>query len=106
MSLTIYDIKYATLKESPYYFDRKTMKFFGQRMSDFKIVTSWSGRIFIYAPTYFYDSRINKNISMGWSIREFVGNDLINLEDSGIDMPKGLDKADKERVKNYLKNIY
>lgn len=106
MSLTIYDIKYATLKNQPYYFDRKTMKFFGQRMSDFKIVTSWSGRVFIYAPLYFYDSRIDKNTFTGWSIREFTGKDLICLEDSGIDMPKGLDKASRERVKEYLKNIY
>lgn len=35
--LTIYDIKYRTLESSPYFFDRKTLKFFGQTMRDFSV---------------------------------------------------------------------
>ena len=35
--LTIYDIKQRTEATSPYYFTRKTLKFFGQRMKDFSV---------------------------------------------------------------------
>jgi hypothetical protein len=38
--------------ESSHFFDRKTMRFFGQHMSDFKVKTSPTGRIFIFAPMY------------------------------------------------------
>lgn len=34
---TIYDIKRLTSKTSPYYFSRKTMKFFKQSMKDIKV---------------------------------------------------------------------
>lgn len=101
MSLTIYDIKYATLKNSPYYFDRKTMKFFGQRMSDFKVITSLGGRVFIYAQTYFWDRNINRNVKSGYSIREFTGDDLIEIE-----VPKYIEMSSKDIVKNWLKNVY
>jgi hypothetical protein len=32
-----------------HYFDRDTLKFFGQRISSFKVLTSPKGNIFIYA---------------------------------------------------------
>ena len=34
---TIGDIKEATLNTSPYFFSRETLRFFGQRMSDFTV---------------------------------------------------------------------
>lgn len=99
MSLTIYDIKYATLKNSPYYFDRETMKFFRQKMSDFKIVTSYSGHVYIYAPRYFWDRNINKYVKSGYSVRQFTGNDLIDIE-----LPLYVEKFTKEELKRFLKN--
>lgn len=47
---TISDIKRMTEETSPHFFDRKTMKFFGQRMSDFKVRKMEDGRIEISAP--------------------------------------------------------
>lgn len=34
--LTIYDIKYR-VENAPYFFDRKTMKFFNQTLKDFRV---------------------------------------------------------------------
>jgi hypothetical protein len=48
-SLTISDIKRLSHEHSPYFFDRKTMKFFGQRMSDFKVQKLSNGKYRIYA---------------------------------------------------------
>jgi hypothetical protein len=36
--LTIYDIKHRTLETEPYFFDRKTLKFFGQTLKDFSVL--------------------------------------------------------------------
>lgn len=49
--LTIYDIKLATCFSSPHFFDRKTLKFFGQTMKDFK-VRNIDGKTYIIAPMY------------------------------------------------------
>lgn len=47
---TIYEIKELTSKTSPYFFNRKTMKLFGQRMSSFKVYKQDDGRYLITAP--------------------------------------------------------
>ncbi len=63
---TISEIESATRDTAPYYFVPKTLKAFGQRMSDFKVMKSKkSGRVFIAAP-----SRNHKGM---YSIKEFVG---------------------------------
>ena len=48
--LTIYDIKQLTETTAPYFFDRKTLKFFGQTMKSFKVQKCDDGRYFIQAP--------------------------------------------------------
>ena len=48
--LTIYDIKRETEETAPYFFDRKTMRFFGQTMRSFSVVRQSDGRIKISAP--------------------------------------------------------
>lgn len=106
MAKTIYDIKYATMLSSPKFFDRDTMKFFGQTMRDFRIVTSHSGRIFIYAPTFRYDYSNRKYYHVGWSIREFVDLGRNSGELHNIDIPEIVKSGGKEAIKNYLKNIY
>lgn len=48
--MTIYEIKRLTEQTSPYYFSRNTLKFFGQRMADFRTSKQADGRIRISAP--------------------------------------------------------
>lgn len=49
-SLTIYDIKARTQETSPYFFNPKTLKFFGQTMRSFKVKKQPDGRYYISAP--------------------------------------------------------
>jgi len=69
---TMAEIKRNTKKDAPYYFDAKTMKMFGQRMSDFKVHQTRSGRVYIYAKSYSTDYRTGKKEFMGYSIREYI----------------------------------
>ncbi len=48
-TLTIYDIKYRLLDE-PYFFTRKTMKFFNQTLKDFKVYKLADDKYKIIAP--------------------------------------------------------
>lgn len=48
--ITISEIKRRTSETSPYFFDKKTMKFFNQKMSDFKVRKLENGKFEIYAP--------------------------------------------------------
>ena len=48
--ITIYDIKRLTAETSPFFFDRKTLKFFGQRINSFKIYKQADGRYLVTAP--------------------------------------------------------
>jgi hypothetical protein len=51
--MDIYEIKRRTTKSAPYFFSPGTLKFFGQKMSDFKIhKIKKSGNILITAPSY------------------------------------------------------
>lgn len=50
--LTIYDIKRRTAETSPYFFSSKTMKFFGQRLSDFSVYKRTDGKYDVVAPSY------------------------------------------------------
>ena len=47
---TIYDIKRRTSETEPYFFSSKTMKFFKQKLSDFKVIRISSDSFEIYAP--------------------------------------------------------
>jgi len=72
---TIYEIKRATKFKSPHFFDRDTLKFFGQTMKSFKVKKSPKGRIFIYAPIYDRYAEIRR----GYTFRRFNGYDLLNI---------------------------
>ena len=50
--MDIYEIKRLTSKTEPYFFSRKTMKFFGQTLKDFKVKKQSDGRYLIKAPCY------------------------------------------------------
>lgn len=71
--MTIYQIKQATRVTAPHYFERSTMKFFGQRMRDFRVQKQADGRYKIAAQMRGRDGR-----NMGQSVRFFnpVTNEL------------------------------
>lgn len=48
--MTISEIKNRTLISSPYFFDAKTLRFFGQTMGKFRIKKQLDGRYYIYCP--------------------------------------------------------
>jgi len=58
--LTIYEIKRRTEETNPYFFSRKTMKFFGQTLRDFRIRREADGRYRIEAPTYRGPDKLNR----------------------------------------------
>lgn len=64
--MTIYDIKYATQETAPFYFTRKTMRFFNQKMKDFKVYKQKDGRYLITAPM-----KNNQGKIVGYSERYF-----------------------------------
>lgn len=66
MRTTIYDIKRLTEATSPYFFSRKTLKFFHQTMRDFRTQKQPDGRIMIYAPI-----KDNLGKSIGQTLRYF-----------------------------------
>ena len=66
-TMTIYDIKYKTRETEPYYFTRKTMRFFGQTLRDFRVKKMVDGRYRISAPVR---SRFSKQI-VSESVRYF-----------------------------------
>jgi len=47
--MTIYDIKYR-VENAPYFFDRKSMKFFNQTLKDFKVHKLSDGNFRLFAP--------------------------------------------------------
>jgi len=65
--MTIYDIKYKTRETEPHYFTRKTMRFFGQTLRDFRVKKMADGRYRISAPVL---SRFSKKI-IGETVRYF-----------------------------------
>ena len=62
---TISEIKRASAETSPHFFDRDTLRHFGQSMGSFK-VRHVGGRVFIMAPIS-HDGR-----ACGVSFREFI----------------------------------
>jgi len=63
---TIYEIKKLTKESAPYFFDKETMKFFNQRLKDFKVFSKDKDRFKISAPSYDYRGEY-----MGDTIRYF-----------------------------------
>ena len=62
--MTIYEIKQEIEEKSPYFFSKKTLRFFGQKLTDFKTKTM-GGDIYIYAPSY-WDKKL-----MGYTVKRF-----------------------------------
>ncbi len=80
---TIYDIK-AAVEETPgehHFFERDTMRFFGQKLNDFKVKRSPKERIFIYAPSYWSDR--GERRLMGYTFQEYLDGHLLPVYEAG-----------------------
>jgi len=64
--MTIYEIKRRSKKTAPYFFSKKTMRFFGQTLKDFKVYKQKDGRFKITAPI-----RILPEVKNDFTIRFF-----------------------------------
>jgi hypothetical protein len=60
--MTISEIKRRTLDKSPYFFTRKTMKFFGQTMRSFSVSKQPDGRHRISAPIFMDGKRRGESV--------------------------------------------
>ena len=92
---TMAEIKRNTKRDAPFYFDAKTMRSFGQKMSDFKVHQTKSGRVFFYAKSYFTDARTGKRKLIGISMREYIPN---GLNSKLKFVPKGTTLADIKKM--------
>ena len=73
-NMTIYDIKRMTEGTSPYFFTRKTLKFFGQTMRMFSVKKQTDGRYYISCPMF--DRFTGKQIGMTERYYNPVNNEL------------------------------
>ena len=64
--MTIHEIKRLTKKTAPYFFDKNTMKHFGQTMKDFTVKKLQDNRYLVTAPIY--DSNV---VLVGETVRYF-----------------------------------
>ena len=71
---SIQDIELMTKEKSPYFFSKDTLRFFGQTKSKFKVFRG-DGKIFIACQI-----KDSSGKMMGWTLREFTGTDLIEVE--------------------------
>lgn len=95
MKLTISDIHAATSEKSPHFFDRATLRFFGQRKGSFRVWKGKSGAHYIAAPIRREDRYTGRSYAMGLTFRKFTGDDL-----TLVDHPEFLGTDDaKEWVK-------
>ena len=83
---TIYEIKEKTREKEPYFFNHKTMEFFGQTMKSFKVRTSPAGNIYIFAPRKFG----------GYTFRQFADGDLKHVHMPGVKTLTDIEKYIKE----------
>ena len=57
---TIYEIAELTSETSPSFFSKKNMKFFGQKMSSFKVYKQDDGRYLITAPVIINGKEVSR----------------------------------------------
>lgn len=101
MKPTITEIRQATLEKSPHFFTRDTLKFFGQRMSMFRVLTGKSGAHYITAASYWSDRDTGRPKLMGYTLRRFAAGDLENDTPDGKDW-SGTDFRSLDAVKAFL----
>ncbi len=60
--MTIYDIKRLSFDHAPHFFERKTLKFFGQTMKSFSVAKLDDGSYRISAPTRYGNKIIGQTV--------------------------------------------
>jgi len=75
--MTIYDIKRMSKEKAPYFFDRKSMKFFGQTLKDFSVKKLNEERYYISAPMR--DSR-GHQVGVTKRVFDVRTRELLNIE--------------------------
>jgi hypothetical protein len=82
--MTIEEVKQRTEKNAPEYFSAKTLKYFNQKLSDFKIKKLSNTEYLIYAPSY-WDGQL-----MGTSMKIYntITEDLENASFVDINLIK------------------
>lgn len=78
--MTIYDIKKEVEKEESYFFSDKTLSFFNQFLSDFRIIEK-DNKVFIIAPSVQYI--FNKKM-INWTIREYDNGQLLQVKKESV----------------------
>jgi len=89
---TISDIAWMTSETSPHYFDRDTLKFFGQTMGSFKVRKSPKGKIFIFAPGKYGT----------WSFRQYVPSKIVGKAQLRIIPRSSMFKL--REIESYIRN--
>lgn len=76
---TIYEIRRRVEDKQPYFFSRKTLRFFGQTMRDFSVERSPNGNLYIVAPTYMVDRSVSgapRYRHVSYTVRRVAGDTL------------------------------
>ncbi|KKN62624.1 hypothetical protein LCGC14_0510350 [marine sediment metagenome] len=96
---TISEIKQATRVKSPHFFDRDTLRFFGQTMSSFKVAVSPWGNIFIYARSYDRD----RNMMRDRGVKQFMGYTFRQFKDGDLKTVQGGRYTTLQEVQKYIR---
>ena len=75
--MTIYDIKRMSEDKAPYFFERKTLKFFNQTLKDFSVKKLNEERYYISAPMR--DSR-GHQVGVTKRVFDVMTRELLNTE--------------------------
>ena len=93
---TIYEIKRLTKETAPFFFTRDTMRYFNQRLKDFKVHPLEKGRFKITAPskTVFLNAHGDPTVHDNTTVRYFnpITNELEVVIPATFHRPAGLDK--------------
>ena len=88
---TIYEIRHRTTRNQPHFFDRETLKFFGQTMSSFSVEKTEEEEVFyVSAPSFMVDHRTAKKEFVNRTERWFWKDNLYFSLEEAIKAKKGI----------------
>ena len=91
--LSISEIKRRTKDTAPYFFDKKSLQFFGQKMSDFRVYPQEDGKYFITAPMFMTDYRTGKKTETEYPTTRLYNPETDELESVPKDYKPQLEKG-------------
>ena len=98
-TLTIEEIKsrYEAGEGNRFFFSPDTMKFFNQRLSDFRVKKLTATKFLIFAPSYWYDmNHVLKLMGISQKVFDTTDNDL-------HDVPDKYKISKKQYIKKYMR---